>query len=87
MAKITPSKRGDWCSYCKARYGVNNVKGQAQAVWSITSFIHGKVIERHYCFTCAKEAQTWTDGSIWTFKEQLDYREGKQTLDVQLGEL
>jgi hypothetical protein len=83
MAKITPSKRGQWCCYCKARYGVNNVKGQAQAVWSITSFVHGKVIDRHYCFTCAKEVQLWADGSVWTFKEQLDFREGKQELNVQ----
>jgi ribosomal protein L37AE/L43A len=64
------------------RWGVHNEKGQQQAVWTITSFIRGKVIDRHYCFTCAKEAQTRHDGTIWSFKEQLEYREGKQKLDV-----
>ncbi len=82
MAKITPSKRGTWCDYCKQRWGVNDVRGQTQAVWTITSFVHNKIIDRHYCFTCAKEAQTWHDGTIWSFKEQLDYKEGKQQLDV-----
>jgi hypothetical protein len=28
------------------------------------------------------EAQTWHDGTIWTFKEQLEYAKGDQ-LDVQ----
>jgi hypothetical protein len=83
MAKITPSKRGVWCCYCKQRWGVSDVRGQTQAVWTITSFRRNKVIDRHYCFTCAKEAQTWHDGSTWSFKEQLDYTEGKQELDVQ----
>lgn len=87
MAKITPSRKGTWCCYCKQRWGVSDVRGQTQAVWTMTSFVHGKVIDRHYCFTCAREAQTWHDGTTWTFKEQLDYKEGKQKLDVQLGEL
>jgi len=87
MAKISPSKRGTWCDYCKMKWGTSDVRGQTQAVWTITSFVHNKVIDRHYCFTCAKEAQTWHDGTTWSFKEQLDYKEGKQELDVQLGEL
>jgi hypothetical protein len=29
------------------------------------------------------EAQTWHDGTLWTFKEQLDYAKGVQKLDVQ----
>ncbi len=82
MAKISQSKRGIWCDYCKMRWGVNDVRGQAQAVWTITSFNKGKVIDRHYCYACAKEAQTRHDGTIWPFKEQLEYREGKQQLDV-----
>ena len=87
MAKITQSKRGVWCDYHKTRFGASNPRGQEQAVWTITSFVNGRVIERHYCYACAKEAQTRHDGTIWTFKEQIEYKEGKQELDVQLGQL
>ena len=87
MAKITQSKRGVWCDYHKMRYGASHPLGQEQAVWSITSITKGRVIERHYCYSCAKEVQTRHDGSIWPFKEQIEYKEGKQELDVQLGQL
>jgi hypothetical protein len=80
---ITRTPRGTWCDYCRMRWGVNDIRGQEQAVWSIRSERHGKVLNRHYCFSCAKECQTWHDGSMWTFKEQLDYAEGKYYLDVQ----
>jgi hypothetical protein len=79
---ITRTPRGTWCDYCKMRFGVNDVRGQSQAVWSIRSERYGRIIDRHYCFTCAREAQTWHDGTVWTFKEQLEYAEGKMTLDV-----
>ncbi len=84
---ITRTPRGVWCDYCKGRWGVDDPRGQEQAVWSIRSERHGRVINRHYCFSCAKYVQTWHDGTMWTFKEQLDYVEGEQTLDGQLGEL
>ena len=42
----------------------------------------GKESVRHYCQPCANEVQTWADGSTWTFKEQIDYRLGRKTLDV-----
>lgn len=79
---ITRTPRGTWCDYCKMRWGVNDVRGQEQAVWSIRSERNGRVIDRHYCFSCAREAQTRHDGTVWTFKEQLEYAEGKITLDV-----
>jgi hypothetical protein len=67
------------------RWGVDDERGREQAVWSIRSERKGKVINRHYCFSCAKFVQTRHDGTQWTFKEQLDYGQGKQELDVQLG--
>ena len=80
---ITRTMRGVWCDYCRMRWGSNDARGQEQAVWSIRSVRHGRVINRHYCFTCAKEAQTRHDGTLWTFQEQLEYAKGIQRLDVQ----
>ena len=79
---IIRTPRGVWCDYCRMRWGANDARGQEQAVWSIRSVRHGKVINRHYCFGCAKEAQTWHDGTMWTFAEQLEYAKGIQRLDV-----
>jgi hypothetical protein len=80
---IRRSPKNTWCDYCKLRWGVNHVRGQVQAVWWIRSETRGKVIDRHYCFACSTELQTWTDGQIWSFQQQLDYAKGKQELDVQ----
>lgn len=79
---LTRSKHGIWCDYCKYRWGTKNPKGQTQAVWTIKSVMAGKESVRHYCQPCANEVQTWADGSTWTFKEQIDYRLGRKTLDV-----
>ena len=79
---LSRSKRGDWCDYCKVRWGTNTPRGQTQAVWTITSKRGARLIVRNYCHPCAMEAQTWHDGTIWTFKEQLEYAKGDQ-LDVQ----
>ena len=83
MAKITQSKRGVWCDYHKTRFGATHPLGQEQAVWTITSFVKGRVIERHYCFACAKEVQTRHDGTLWTLADQIKYKEGKQELNME----
>jgi hypothetical protein len=78
---LSRSPKGTWCDYCKGRWGTNNLRGQTQAVWQITSKRYGKLIVRHYCQSCANEVQEWPDGSTWTLKEQIDYAKG-ETLDV-----
>jgi len=65
------------------RWGTDTPRGQTQAIWQITSKRYGKVIVRHYCHPCAQDAQTWHDGTTWTFREQLEYAKGVQKLDVQ----
>lgn len=79
---ITKTPRGVWCDYCRMRWGINDPRGQEQAVWSVRSERNGKVINRHYCYLCAKDVQTWHDGSMWTIKEQIEYSKGIQTLHV-----
>ena len=79
---LTRSPKGQWCDYCKARWGIKDPRGQTQAVWQITSKTKS-VIVRHYCHFCAMDAQTWPDGSTWRLAEQLDYVKGIQSLDVQ----
>lgn len=80
---LSRSPKGQWCDYCGYRWGKQHWRGQTQAVWQITSKRHGKLVVRHYCHPCAMEAQTWHDGTTWTFKEQIEYAKGNQTLDVQ----
>ena len=82
---LSRSPKGQWCDYCGYRWGKDNWKGQTQAVWQITSKRGKKIVVRHYCHSCAMEAQTWHDGTLWTFKEQIDYAKGVQKLDVQLN--
>ena len=79
---LSRSPKGQWCDYCGYRWGKQHWRGQTQAVWQITSKRGEKIIVRHYCHPCAMEAQTWHDGTTWTFKEQLEYAKGNQTLDV-----
>ena len=79
---LTRSPKGQWCDYCGYRWGKQDWRGQTQAVWQITSKRGGKTIVRHYCHPCAMEAQTWHDGTTWTFKEQLEYAKGNLPLDV-----
>jgi hypothetical protein len=83
---LSRSPKGTWCDYCKNRYSTNNVLGQKQASWQITSKRYGKLVVRHYCQSCANEVQAWPDGTIWTLKEQIDYAKGDK-LDVQLEQL
>ena len=68
------------------QWGVNHWKGQTQAVWQITSKRNNKVVVRHYWQACANYVQEW-DSKTWTLREQIEYAQGKETLDVQLGEL
>jgi hypothetical protein len=79
---LSRSPRGQWCDTCKARWGTDNWRGQTQAVWQITSKRFNKLVVRHYCQPCANDAQTWHDGTWWSFKEQLDYAKGHRPLDV-----
>ena len=83
---LTRSPKGQWCDYCKMQWGVNHWKGQTQAVWQITSKRNNKIVVRHYCQACANYVQEW-DSKTWTLREQIEYAQGKETLDVQLGEL
>ena len=80
---LSRSPRGTWCDYCKQRWTTNDLRGQTQAIWQITSKRHGKIIVRHYCHPCAQYVQAWHDGTTWTLQEQIDYAKGVQKLDVQ----
>lgn len=80
---LTRSPKGQWCDYCKMRWGVENWRGQIQAVWQITTKRHNKVVVRHYCHACALEVQEWTDGVMWSLNDQIQYAKGQATLDVQ----
>ena len=71
---LTKAKHGVWCDYCKNRYGVHNPKGQMQASWTIQSELpKSKGRQRHYCYSCAREVQSWADGSIFTLQEQGEF--------------
>ena len=91
---ISRSPRNTWCDYCKGRWGTErktvtipetgkNAIVPQDAVWQVTSHRYGKLIVRHYCQGCADYVQTWTDGSTWTLKEQIDYVKGLQAINVQ----
>jgi len=53
---VTKAKSGQWCDYCKMRWGQDhpNGKGMTFAVWTVVSQ-HAKYkgINRHYCQPCA----------------------------------
>jgi hypothetical protein len=62
-------------------------KAMNTARWIVKSETRARLdFERAYCLDCAKEAQTMPDGTIWTFREQLNYALGKQEIDgLELG--
>jgi hypothetical protein len=66
-----------------------NIKAQTPARWIVVSETQSRLdFERAYCQECANEAQTWVDGSTWTFREQLNYALGKEQLHgLELGRL
>jgi len=79
-----------WCSICKEAYRETNPLHRTPAVWAVVSETPERAGRtRYYCQPHANEAQVWaSDGTIWTFRQQLDYAKGKETLNgMELGEL
>ena len=73
--------RAVWCSICKEAYRETNPLHRTPAVWAVISESHERQGRtRYYCQPHANEAQLWHDGSVWTFREQLDYAKGKEEL-------
>lgn len=78
-----------WCDVCRLAYPKGHLRQQTPAVWQVVSETQKhKGRTRHYCQECANFAQVWHDGSVWTFRQQLDYALGKEQLDgMELGQL
>lgn len=78
-----------WCDVCRLAYPKGHLRQQTPAVWQVVSETQKhKGRTRHYCQACANDAQLWHDGSVWTFRQQLDYALGKEQLDgMELGQL
>lgn len=78
-----------WCSICKEQYRDTNPLHRTPAVWAVVSETADKAGRtRYYCQPHANEAQTWVDGTIWTFRQQLDYAKGKESIDgMEFGQL
>ena len=52
----------------------------------VSETMERKGVTRSYCQPCSNELQTLSDGSIWTFREQLDYALRMEQLDVYKSE-
>lgn len=78
-----------WCDICKLTYPKENLRHQTPAVWQVISeTAERRGMVKSYCQMCANEAQTWHDGTVWTFREQLNYALGKEEINgLQIGEL
>ena len=78
-----------WCDVCRLAYPKGHVRQQTPAVWQVVSETkkhQGR--SRNYCQPCANDAQLWHDGTVWTFRQQLDYALGKEKIDgMELGQL
>ncbi len=73
---LTRSPKGQWCDYCKMRWGQDhpNGKGKTLAVWTVVSqHAKSKGINRHYCQPCAVWVSIWPDGSHWPLTEQAEF--------------
>jgi hypothetical protein len=71
-----------WCSICKEAYRETNPLHRTPAIYVVESETpERKGRTRYYCQPHANEAQTWVDGTIWTFRQQLDYAKGKEALN------
>ena len=73
---VTKAKKGQWCDYCRMRWGQDhpNGKGKTLAVWTVVSqHAKSKGINRHYCQPCAVWVSIWPDGSHWPLTEQADF--------------
>lgn len=78
---LTRAPRGQYCDYCKSRFGVNNLKGQKPALWTVISqHPKAKGNNRSYCGDCAKEVTTWADGTNWGLDSQAEYLMKQETL-------
>ena len=78
-----------WCDVCRLAYPKGHIRQQTPAVWQVVSETkkhQGR--SRNYCQPCANDAQLWHDGTVWTFRQQLDYALGKEKIDgMELGQL
>lgn len=81
-----------WCDLCKLQWGQYKDKTTGETFWHLRAMTPARWIvvsesserkgrTRHYCVSCANDVQTWHDGTIWTFREQLDYALGKEVID------
>lgn len=71
-----------WCDICKNAYPKDSWKAQKPAVWQVVSETKArKGMTRNYCQDCANFSQLRHDGTVWTFREQLDYALGKEKFD------
>jgi hypothetical protein len=71
-----------WCSICKEAYRETNPLHRTPAIYVVESETpERKGRTRYYCQPHANEAQTWVDGTIWTFRQQLDYAKGKEAIN------
>jgi hypothetical protein len=81
---VTKAKPGQWCDYCKMRWGQDhpNGKGKTFAVWTVVSqHAKSKGINRHYCQPCAVWVSIWPDGSHWPLTEQAEFLVKQEEID------
>jgi len=81
---VTKAKPGQWCDYCKMRWGQEhpNGKGKTLAVWTVVSqHAKSKGINRHYCQPCAVWVSIWPDGSHWPLTEQAEFLVKQEEID------
>jgi len=81
---VTKAKSGQWCDYCKMRWGQDhpNGKGKTFAVWTVVSqHAKSKGINRHYCQPCAVWVSIWPDGSHWPLTEQAEFLVKQEEID------
>jgi hypothetical protein len=81
--------RNIWCDICKLAYPKNHPLHSTPAVLQVMSETQArKGMVKSYCQRCANDLQTWADGSIWSFRDQLNYAIGKEEINgLQIGEL
>ena len=81
---VTKAKPGQWCDYCKMRWGQDhpNQKGKTLAVWTVVSqHAKSKGINRHYCQPCAVWVSIWPDGTHWPLTEQAEFLVKQEEID------
>jgi hypothetical protein len=81
---VTKAKPGQWCDYCKMRWGQEhpNGKGKTLAIWTVVSqHSKSKGINRHYCQPCAVWVSIWPDGTHWPLTEQAEFLVKQEEID------